>query len=366
MKVLMIEHYLPDSIYTLELGRELKNYCNLSVLCRANADCREEGITWIPQLYAGGRGKVRAVLEYGISLLKLAAVIIKGKYDVVHIQTFKNAKYEMLIYHKLRKYFKTLILTIHNVLPHETQEKDIKLYKEFYEFCDGLIVHNKSTESCLIEKFKIPKSKITVIAHGAYQTHLNSVCPPRDNTEKCFLQFGVIRKYKGIDILLDAIARIEPEKRKSLRFIIAGEQYPKLDNTDYRKRISELGIEECVSFTQNYIPEEELPRLFGKADFLLFPYKNIYGSGALLLAYTYNKPVIVSNIPTFQEETDGGKTGILFESENPQALADAILQAAACSEEQIQGYQSAIRKLISEKYNWKKSAKKTAEVYKNN
>lgn len=363
MKVLMIEHYLPDSIYSLELGRELKNYCDLSILCRENAGVQEEGITWLPYFYAGGSGKIKAMTSYGMSLNRLAAVIRKGNYEVVHIQTFKNAKYEIPLYYKMRKYFKKLVLTVHNVLPHEVTASDKQMYGAFYNFCDELIVHNHASGKCLVDTFHIPESKITVIPHGAYQTHLTRKAEKIEDGMKYFLQFGVIRKYKGIDILLEAIALLEPEKRKNLRFLIAGKQYSKLDNTDYQKKIRELGIEECVTFREEHISDEEIPKLFGQTDFVLFPYRNIYGSGALLLAYTYNKPVIASDIPTFLEETDQGRTGLLFESENPRALADAVWKAAGSSQEQMEKYQTAITELVEEKYNWKISAVKTAEVY---
>ena len=364
MKVLMIEHYLPDSIYSLELGQELKKHCDLSILCRANAGADEEGITWLPYLYQGGEGKIKAVFEYGISLWRTASVIKKGRYDAVHIQTFKDPKLEMSIYRRYRKYLGKLVYTVHNVMPHEISSGDRKLYQGFYDLCDELIVHNETSGQCLEKEFHIPRDKIKVIPHGAYQTHLNRVKRRETGGIKHFLQFGVIRRYKGIDILLDAVALIPDEKRKNMRFTIAGKQFEKLDDTDYEKKIRDQRLEDCVKFSGDFVPEEEIQGLFGNADFLLFPYRSIYGSGALMMAYTYDKPVIASDIPTFVEETEGGRTGILFESEDPQALADAIIRAYECDEEQIREYEDSICSLVSEKYNWERSAERTAEVYR--
>ena len=364
MKVLMIEHYLPDSIYSLELGQELKKHCDLSILCRANGREDEKGIRWLPYLYQGGEGKIKAAFEYGISLLRTASVIKKGKYDVVHIQTFKNAKLEMGIYRRYRKDFGKLVHTVHNALPHEASAEDLRLYGAFYDFCDELIVHNETSAKYLEQNFRISAAKITVIPHGAYQTHLNRGKKRETGGIKHFLQFGVIRRYKGIDILLDAIALIPAEKRKNMRFTIAGKQFKKLDPTDYEKKIRDQGLEEYVRLSGDFVPEEDIPGLFGNADFVLFPYRSIYGSGALMMAYTYDKPVVASDIPTFAEETENGRTGILFESENPQALADALIRAYECSEEQVREYGASICNLIAEKYNWKRSAEKTAEVYR--
>ena len=359
----MIEHFLPDNLYSLELGRALKNHCDLTIFCKRNIQVRENGITWIPEFYPGGKKKAIAMIEYGRSLLKLAKTIRTGQFDVVHVQTFKNARIEMWLYYRLRKYVKKYVYTVHNVLPHETTPKDKRIYQKFYEFCDALIVHNEASKNCLLEEFSVSEAKISVIAHGAYQMHL----PPQNKKDEGqtvhFLQFGFIRTYKGIDILLSAIALIAPEKRQNLKFTIVGKQYRKLDDTDYDAKIRELGIESCVDFLPEHIPEEKLPELFADADFVLFPYRQIYGSGALLMAYTYGKPVIASDIAAFQEETACGKTGFIFESENPQALSDSILAAAACSSEQYQEYQAAIQKLVAEKYNWEKSVVKTVEVY---
>lgn len=216
-----------------------------------------------------------------------------------------------------------------------------------------------------METFSVPEKKISVIAHGAYQLHSSRQKMKDSISVIQFLQFGFIRKYKGIYIVLDAVALIAPEKRKNIRFAIAGKQYSKIDDTDYQGKIKMLGIEDCVSFLPGYIPDEKLPELFKNTDFMLFPYRNVYGSGALLMAYTYEKPVIVSNIPTFREETEDRRTGFIFESENPQELANTILRAAECSSKQIQNYQEAMREMISEKYNWRKSAAKLAEVYQN-
>lgn len=360
----MIDHFLPGSIYTLELGRELKKKCELSIFCRRNAGVFEEGITWMPYFYPGGKGKTVAAYEYGASLAKLAETIRKGRFDVVHIQSFRNIRYEVPFYFGLRKYYKKLVLTVHNVLPHEEKTGDKGRYKKIYQLCDELIVHNETSAKMLKDMFGISERKISVIAHGTYQTHMEFKKNSKKDDRKHFLQFGYIRRYKGIDILLEAIAQIPEADRHKLSFTIAGRQYKKDDGTDYEKMIRSLGIEDYINFRAGHVPDKELPDLFGEADFLIFPYRHIYGSGALMFAYTYEKPVIVSEIPAFMEETDGWKTGLHFESENPRELAKAIMRAAECNEEQIKQYQAEIRRLVTDKYNWKISAAKTAEVYR--
>ena len=364
LRVLIVELFLPESIYTLELGRELKKFCELSVFCRKDAGVSEEGIRWIPAFYPGGKGKFAAAWEYGVSLWKLAKTIRKGKFDVVHVQTFKDVRFELPVYNRLKKYYGKLVLTAHNVLPHEAGRREKEKYRKLYESCDELIAHNETTAEGLKKEFAIPQEKISVIPHGTYRTHSGRKKAKKKDGKIHFLQFGYIRKYKGVDILLRAAAEIPKEYRKRLCITIAGKQYRELDETDYESMIQNLGLGDCVKLIKGHIPDDRLSELLSEADFLVFPYRHIYGSGALMFSYTYRKPVIASNIPAFAEETGNGRTGILFDSENPQALADAIMKAAECTEEQIDQYEKEISRLAAEKYNWERSAARTAEVYR--
>ena len=364
LSVLMVEHHSPGNRYVLELAREMKKQCDLTIFCNKRNDLQEDGIRWIRRFYDGGSGKIGAVAEYGRTLLELGHTIRKGRYDVLHLQSFKKAGPEMKLYLALRKCYRLLVMTVHNVLPHEPMPGDEELYGAFYRQCDLLIVHNDASRKDLQEKFGIPDAKIAVIPRGLYETY--SVDPTaRDQDPRThFLCFGRIRTYKGVDILLKAVSLMTPEERAKCRIQIRGEQYPKLDSTDYPALIREYGIGGCVQFSAERVPEEEIPSLIGNSDFLLFPYRKIYGSGVLLMAYTYRVPVVASDVPTFVEGTDGGKAGILFASEDPAALKDALLQAMAATPEMIAGYKAAIAQIVSERHSWRAAAGKTAEAYR--
>ncbi len=391
MKVLMFDYFLPGSIYALELGRELKDACELFIYCREDVTVSEEGIQWIPRFYSGGKGRAGALLSYGKSLLDLRKTIQKEHYDVIHVQSFKKDAPEMALYYSLRKNFGKMVHTVHNVLPHEAGEKVHKRYQTFYDFCDELIVHNEVSKRALLENFSLPEEKITVIPHGAYRTQLERIekrkkrMPARnapENKKVRFLMLGFIRAYKGIDILLDAVKLLTKEERSQMEFLIAGKQFQKQDPTDYAGMIYERHLEDCVEFREGHVAEEELPNLFEKTDFVLFPYRHIYGSGALLLAYTFGKPVLVSDLPAFVEETDQGRTGWIFPKEDPEGLAKALRKALKTwqaskepsqksnavendmeMKDSLEEKKKAMKQLITDKYDWKQSARKTAEVY---
>ena len=169
MRVLMIDHFMPHSFYTDYLCDQIKNKVDVTVLCKRNAPCEKEGIVYKNKLYIGWENKPLALLHYAQALSATAKEIRHGKYDVLHVQTFKSAKLEIPLYIQLRKHYKILAHTVHNVLPHEAEPKHIRMYGRFYEECDILFVHNKASKEKLFEIFpELNKDKIFIVPHGSY------------------------------------------------------------------------------------------------------------------------------------------------------------------------------------------------------
>ncbi len=358
MKVLMIEHFLPGNTYTYELVKELQKLLDVDLLCRQNAGLRADIKSQICVLYPNGINKLLAPFVYGKSLIETRNKVLDTSYQIVHIQTFKSAKNEIPIY-RSNKRKAILVSTVHNVFPHEAPDENRQLFKQFYEDCDALVTHNNYSKSLLIKEFGIPEEKIAVIPHGIYGEAIE-LAQRKDETMN-FLVFGGIRDYKGIDILLEAISLLSYEVLQKCRFTIAGKQY---NNTDYIAMAEKFKISQYIDFQLRRIPDEEIRQLYEDCDACIFPYKEIYGSGALLMAYTYLKPVIASNVPAFVEETDEGKTGLLFESENPQSLADKITLFVKENREAHKEYSRKIRELVDFKYNWANSAQLTVQLYR--
>ncbi len=362
--VLMVELHSPGNRYVLELVREMKKLCDLTVFCNRLNTFDEPGIRWVRRFYDGGKGKVGAILAYGRTLADLRHIIVHGHYDVLHIQSFKLAAAEMKLYEQTRNCYRKLVMTVHNVLPHEPTEQDRRLYGHFYDICDLLIVHNEASRDVLERDFHIDRSKISVIPRGLYDTYTLKDNVRDSDPRRHFMYFGKLRPYKGVDILLKAISLLDEQSRAQCCFIIRGQQYPKLDQTDYKGLIREYGIESCVSFSNERVPEEEIPDLMGNADAMIFPYRKIYGSGVLLMAYTYKIPVIASDLPTFVEGTDDGKTGLLFRSEDAQDLARVLRQALIWDDEQIKRYREEISRISAERHSWRVTASRTIGAFR--
>lgn len=362
MKILMTEHFLPESTYTLELAKELKNVTELTCFCRKGAAVPMEGIRWADGFYSGGKNKFCALASYLAGLWRLAREIRRGGYDIVHVQSFKSAAWEIPFYLRAGRHYSFLVHTVHNLLPHEAVKADRKRFLRFYNACDLLIVHNEHCKRLLEEEYGIRPETICVVPHGAY-TLPEGVSGRRPGDTAHFLQFGIFRRYKGIDILFRALSLLSDEERKRIHVTVAGAWFPKLDPVDYEALAESMGLSGVVTVRCGHVPDKELDSLFAEADFCLFPYRHIYGSGALLMAYSYKKPVIASDIPVFVEETKGGKTGILFAGGDPKALKDAILLAAGWTDEAYALCTKRIGELTKGKYSWRNSANALAGAY---
>lgn len=363
MNVLMIEHFLPGSTYTEELCRELQKHVDVTLLCPDTVQALPEIKRYQCVLYGGRRNKLAGLFVYARSLFCTWRLIHRD-YDIVHIQTVKIDKIEIPFYlwamKSCRQKHVKFVATVHNILPHERDKNAKELYTRFYRAFDALIVHNKFCKQMLMDVYGIPNEKIYITPFGSY----HDAKPQCENKQdKCvnFLFFGQIRKYKGLDVLLQAISRIPPKRRNDMRFTVAGKQIH--DTTDYDRLAKELHIDGNIQWIRGYIDNEKLPGLFKAADACLFPYKEIFGSAALMMAYSYGKPVIASNVPAFLEETDNGRTGLLFESEDSDDLAKQICKFCDMTHEERQGYSQHIAELLKTKYSWKISAEKTAGVY---
>lgn len=364
MKVLMTDTWLPNQPYVLELARPLSKRVDLTLITNRYYHPVNESFRCKSVLESKVKEKKLGMLSYFRGLASLYGSILFGRYDVIHLQAFKQQRYEMPAYLLARRLTgKKLVCTAHNILPHESGgKKEADRLKKWYRACDAIIVHNEHSKKVLVDFEPSVEEKVHVVPHGTFSEYDASVkAAPHEKT--VFLQFGMVRKYKGIDDLLKAASLLPEEYRKKIRIIVAGNQRRELDDTDYQALLKQYGLEDFVELQLRRVPDEEVADYFNGADCCLFPYKVIYGSGALLLAYTFGKPVIASGIPTFTEETDGGKTGLLYDPQSERGLAEAIQRFADLSEAEKEGMKENIRELCRTKYSWSVSAQTLAGIY---
>jgi len=135
------------------------------------------------------------------------------------------------------------------------------------------------------------------------------------------LFFGYVRKYKGLDILIESFPKIV-SNNPDTRLLIIGEFY---DNPgEYTNLIKELGIENKVKVINQFVSNEEVAKFYQISDVVILPYRSATQSGILNVAYGYNKPVIVTDVGGLAEFVDEGKTGFIVNPNSPDAIAEGV------------------------------------------
>ncbi len=366
MNVLMIDQWLPNQTYTLELARPLSARVSLTLMAPRYYHPEKEAFRCMNVLESKVRGKsALGLLSYFRGLLAMYRAALFGRYDVIHVQDFRQKRLERPAIRLARRLTgKKLVYTAHNILPHEKGgSKEADELKKWYRQCDAIIVHNEHSKKVLAAFEPSVADRIHVVPHGTY-SGFSAFAKEQPHEKTVFLQFGMIRKYKGVGNLLKAASLLPEEYRKKIRIVIAGNQRKNLDDTDYQAMLDAYGLGDFVTFSPVRIPDDQVPDYFNGADCCLFPYTEIYGSGALLMAYSFCKPVIASGIPTFVEETDGGKTGLLYDPDQERGLTEAIQRFADLTEAEKDAMKENIRAICQTKYSWAASANTLAGIYK--
>ncbi|HRW76928.1 MAG TPA: glycosyltransferase, partial [Saprospiraceae bacterium] len=130
-----------------------------------------------------------------------------------------------------------------------------------------------------------------------------------------------IRHYKGLDILIEALARLRKEDPNYM-LIVAGESYE--DINQYSRQIDQLGLKDHVQLHNLFIPNEAVAPYFVASDLVVLPYRSATQSGILNMAYGFDKPVLITDVGGLSEFVDEGKTGIIVDEPTPEVIASGI------------------------------------------
>jgi glycosyltransferase involved in cell wall biosynthesis len=228
----------------------------------------------------------------------------------------------------VRKNRHTKIICIaDNVIPHEKRPGDKPFTKYFLKSCDAFIT---MSEKVMADLRLFEKNKpIRLVQHPLYDNFgtILSKAEARkaigvEEADKIILFFGFIRRYKGLDLLLNAMAD-QRIKKEGIKLLIAGEFYE--DEKPYLELIRENKLEEQVILRTSFIPDSEVRNYLCAGDCVVQPYKNATQSGVTPLAYHFEKPMIVTNVGGLPSLVPHEKAGLVCEPE-PKAIADTILR----------------------------------------
>ena len=229
---------------------------------------------------------------------------------------------------RLKKYNKNISIysICDNVISHENFIFQKFFIRKFLNRLNGIIIMSHSTESELLNLNKSYNYKklflpiLTDLGEILDYTSSKKEIGLKAN-KKTFLFFGLIREYKGLDILLRAINKINRDLFEKFEFLIVGENY---ENLNKYKNILDNSLRFNVKWITEYIPEDRINIYFSSCDYVVLPYKTSSQSGIIPMAYHYQKPVIVSNLPGLTELVVDQKTGHIFNNHDVDGLAKLL------------------------------------------
>jgi len=216
-----------------------------------------------------------------------------------------------------------LVVTQHDVISHPGELMRGKITNHVNNVLNKvskrIVVHGKKLKEMLVAK-GYPESKIVVMYMGAWSFFFKwikkGIKPDKNN----ILFFGRILKYKGLDTLLKAMPMIK-QKIPGIKLTIAGDG----DLSPYKKYITP-GIEKNLEIINKFLDEKGIPPIFQKASIVIMPYIEASQSAIVPMSYAFKKPLICTNVGSIPEVVDDGKTGILIPPNNPELLAEKVVE----------------------------------------
>ena len=227
-----------------------------------------------------------------------------------------------------KQYRKKIIFITENVVSHESNLVDRLLTKIGLKNASSFLVLSdkvaKELKSIVKDK-KIYKSELPIYDCYKNQEAIDTESLKSEfsysQENKVLLFFGYIRKYKGLDVLLEAMADLV-KLDNSFRLVVVGEFYDEENN--YLEIIKKLDIKNYVQIINRFVPNEEVEKYFMLADCVVLPYKDATQSGVLNIAYGFQKPAIVTNVGGLAEFVNHEKTGLIVKTSSKEELVKGI------------------------------------------
>ena len=258
-----------------------------------------------------------------------------------------------------------LVWTVHDLgdMEERHQKLDLFVHRRVGNLVDAVIVHSKSAKDAVVERFGIrDPDKVRIVPHGNYVgCYANQITREAareelgiSGTARVFLFLGEIKEYKGVDELLDAFDELKVGEKE---LIVAGRIHDGEAGTRIGNRIRIL---ENVKLFPGYVPDDEIQTYMNSCDVVVFPYKKIFTSGALLLAMSFARACIVPDFRSIRDVIDDSG-GFFFAPNQENSLLHALERAMEAGEET--GSMGEHNRKLAERWDWAYSAAKTAAIY---
>jgi glycosyltransferase involved in cell wall biosynthesis len=294
---------------------------------------------------------------------RLPTALRRLRPDIIHLQWTPLPAVDAMVLPRLRR-IAPLVLTIHdtNYLNGAVSSHLVKLGGDrIHTFFDHLIVHTEDARRKLMAR-GLGHKDISIVPHGLL--HEGELPAPRSRPAGAplnLLQFGKIKPYKGVDVLIDAVAQIPATLRHRLRVHVVGKPIL-VDGDDLIERAHRLGVDDTIVFRFGFVPREEMVGLIGLADMLALPYREIDGSGVLMTAIAAGRPVIATRTGVFAELLEHDCNALLAEPGDSASLATQLSRLLA-QDDLLATLTVGAQALQAATPSWIEIAHQTAAIY---
>jgi glycosyltransferase involved in cell wall biosynthesis len=312
---------------------------------------RTEGYAVDERFYRGvpPRGRLRVPAKLARHVPDMLATAARSRHAaVVHFQWLAAQPVDV---HLLRAFRRPLVLTAHDVLPREPRAGQRRAQRRLYDRVDAVVVHSGHGRTRLVDDLGVAPGKVHVIPHGVLRPAGDDGLPPElaDVEGPVVLVFGLLRPYKGLDVLLEAWRGIS-----GAELWVVG--MPRMDTAALH-----AAAPPGVRFVERFVPDGQVAALFRRADLAVLPYREIDQSGVLFTALGAGTPMVLSDVGGFPEVAADGAADLVAPGD-PAALHAAIerLLGDPARRERLS---AAARSAAAGRYSWDAIARRHLELY---
>lgn len=322
----------------------------------------------IPTRFKSSENKVKRIgkaVETLLNYIYIGVLCLLKRPSVIHFQWFPFLEfcsidnYFVSFIKVLRPNIK-IVLTVHNIYPHEMsparQEKYRRRFMKLAFNIEHFIVHVENSKEQMITEYGINQDRISVIPHGVFAPNYKPTSSVHSNNHH-IIMYGNLTPYKGADILMEALQLLPEDEKSKVKLTIAGRM-----TDEYLLELKSKSEGINVNYIPSFIPDGQLYKLIDESDIIALPYRKISQSGVLLLALFFEKPLLLSNLPSFVETLKGFTADMFFDSNNPSSLRDLMMRHFL-GQIDVNKQLDIIAKL-KDLYSWHNSAKQTLALYK--
>ena len=254
-----------------------------------------------------------------------------------------------------------IILTVHNLYPHNFNDLQKESYRKRFDgvknLIDTFILHLECSKAEFCEQFNMNSAKVKVVHHGIFVPKNIEIVPHIRGEKLNLIMYGNQSYYKGTDIFVDALNLLPEDTKQKVHATIVG----KIDNGFYQE-LKQKTVNLDVEWIPEFVSDDILYKKIMESDVIVIPYREISQSGVLLLALSFKRMIIASDLQSFKDTLAGFTDDMFFENGNAESLAKVIEKEFV--NEQMPNLQIEVLEKLKKNYSWQAIANSYHLIYK--